>query len=368
MESKNIKVSVVVPVYNMEKYIEECAQSLLAQTLKDIEIVFVDDGSTDSSRNLLEKIAKKDDRVIILHQKNSGVGNARNAGIKIAQGEYLSILDADDFFEPDMLENSYAKAKADNSDVVIFKAKSFDEDTGKTEDLKWCRRDYWIPQTVFSYKDVPDRLFCLGALWAWDKLFRTDFIKHYNIEFQNQRTCNDARFVVLALSMAERISTCDNAYAIHRVNRKDSLSVTRELSWDCFYKAFLSCEKHLRAFNRYNEVIHAMRNWVVDFTLWNYETITGKHKKDIFYLFKNDLSKRYSIFDYQREYYLWPEKYDKALKIKELSFEEYENISKNTLLSKIHKKFLTFKQLLRTQGLLKTLKYAAKKLRKRLKK
>lgn len=363
MES-NIKVSVVVPVYNMEKYIEQCVTSLLTQTLKEIEIIFVDDGSTDNSFELLQKFAKNDKRIVIIKQSNSGVGAARNAGIKVSRGEYLSILDADDFFDPFMLENAYNKSKQDNADVLIFKVKSYDEETGVTEDLKWCRRDYWIPSTVFSYKDVSDRLFCLGALWAWDKLFRTEFIKKFNIEFQNQRTCNDARFVVLAFSLAERISTCDNAYAIHRIGRKDSLSVTREHSWNCFYKAFLSCEELLKKFERYNEVVQAMRNWVLDFSLWNYETITGKHKRDIYNLSKNVIFPHYNIYDFSSDYYLWPEKYNKLLSIKQKSYEEYENIPKTGIFCKFVKKCGSARKMLKTKGLKVTLKHLIIKIKK----
>ena len=98
-----MKVSVIVPVYNVEDYLEECIQSIRNQTLKDIEIICVDDGSTDRSYDILTKLQKKDDRIVVLKQKNKFAGVARNKGIEIARGEYLVFLDSDDFFEETLL-------------------------------------------------------------------------------------------------------------------------------------------------------------------------------------------------------------------------------------------------------------------------
>lgn len=92
-----IKVSVIIPVYNVEKYLEECLDSIINQTLKEIEIICIDDGSTDSSLNVLENYKKKDKRIIVLQQQNLGAGAARNKGLDLARGKYLSFLDADDF-------------------------------------------------------------------------------------------------------------------------------------------------------------------------------------------------------------------------------------------------------------------------------
>ena len=105
-----IKVSVVLPVYNSERYIHQCLNSILNQTLKEIEIICVDDGSTDNSVNLINDICKKDSRVSLIMQKNSYAGVARNNGLKHAKGKYVIFLDSDDFFEPDMLLSMYEKA------------------------------------------------------------------------------------------------------------------------------------------------------------------------------------------------------------------------------------------------------------------
>jgi len=112
---KEIKVSIIIPVYNAEKYIREDLDSLLGQSLREIEVICVDDGSKDSSLKILEDYQRKDDRIKILKQENKGAGAARNEGMKEAKGDYLIFLDADDFFEKDMLEKSVGKMEEEES-------------------------------------------------------------------------------------------------------------------------------------------------------------------------------------------------------------------------------------------------------------
>ena len=113
------KVSVIIPVYNVEKYLRECLDSVVNQTLREIEIICVDDGSTDSSLDILKEYASKDNRITVIGQQNLHAGVARNAGLAVARGEYLSFLDSDDFFELNMLAEMYNTAKKDGSDTVI---------------------------------------------------------------------------------------------------------------------------------------------------------------------------------------------------------------------------------------------------------
>ena len=118
-QMKNIKVSVIVPVYKSEVYLERCVDSLLAQTFRDFEILLIDDGSPDRSGEICDMYTRKDDRVRVFHQKNSGVSMARQKGLDEARGEYVIHADPDDWVEPDMLEQLYAKAKEENADMVI---------------------------------------------------------------------------------------------------------------------------------------------------------------------------------------------------------------------------------------------------------
>ena len=113
------KLSVVVPVYNVENYLSKCLDSILKQTLEDIEIICVNDGSTDGSANILQDYKKKDPRIIVLEQENQGLGAARNTGIRTARGEYIGFVDSDDFIEPTMYEKLYEKACKFQLDIVL---------------------------------------------------------------------------------------------------------------------------------------------------------------------------------------------------------------------------------------------------------
>lgn len=106
-----VKISVIIPVYNVEKYLRECLDSVVNQTFKDIEIICVDDGSTDKSLEILQEYKRKDDRFVILQQRHSGAGAARNYGLKLAEGKYIQFLDSDDYFEPTLLEELYTRAE-----------------------------------------------------------------------------------------------------------------------------------------------------------------------------------------------------------------------------------------------------------------
>ena len=115
----NPKISIIVPVYNLDKYIEDTVTTLTAQTYKNLEIILVDDGSTDNSQEICQRLAEKDNRIVVVHQKNSGVSSARNTGIKHATGEYMSFCDGDDALENDMYDFLYNNLVADNADISI---------------------------------------------------------------------------------------------------------------------------------------------------------------------------------------------------------------------------------------------------------
>ena len=147
------KVSVIIPVYNVEDYLCKCLDSLINQTLKSIEIICVDDGSTDRSLEVLKKYAIKDERVFVIQQKNNHAGVARNRGLEIARGEYVIFLDSDDYFEEELLWDAYSSAIETKADVVLFDAQKFDSQTGEHNTEYHYLKQQFLPQErVFSYK------------------------------------------------------------------------------------------------------------------------------------------------------------------------------------------------------------------------
>lgn len=278
-----IKVSVIIPVYNAERHLEQCVRSVLSQTLRDIEILCVDDGSTDASPGILARLAREDARITVLTQKNAGAGAARNHGLRHARGEYLSFLDADDFFEPRMLEEAYTRAQRDAAQIVIFKADFYNEKRGCFSPCIYSLREDMLPaQRPFAAADVERDLFKTVVGWAWDKLFLASFIRENQLLFQEQRTSNDLFFVFSALARAARITTLPEVLAHQRRHAGQTLSVTREKSWMCFYDALLALRDQLKAWGIYERFACDFVNYALHFSLWNLNTLKGESKKKLY--------------------------------------------------------------------------------------
>ncbi len=269
-----IKVSIIIPVYNVEAYLSQCLDSVTAQTLKDIEIICVDDGSSDRSLDILKEYQAKDPRIQIICQKNAGAGAARNAGLRKAQGEYLSFLDSDDFFEPDMLELAYNQIEQYQADFVVFNSDQYHMDKKEFVSIPWVLRIHDIPPYMpFSHRQLTDNVFKTFVGWAWDKLYRRSFVLEHNLWFQEQRTSNDMLFVFSALILAKRIAIVNKVLAHQRRGGSGSLSVTREKSWQCFYDALTALRRRIQDEGMYWELEQDYINYALHFSLWNLNTL-----------------------------------------------------------------------------------------------
>lgn len=176
------KISVIVPVYNAEKYLEKCLDSLVNQTLKDIEIIVVNDGSTDGSEKILSKYKNK---IKIIHQKNSGVASARNNGMSVARGEYIAFVDSDDWVDKDMFLKLYQKAKANDMDVVEcnFKYVFNNYEKNGVIDLK---------NDINNYDNIKKYFVNMFPV-IWNKIYKKDILK--NITFKDGVWAEDVEFL-----------------------------------------------------------------------------------------------------------------------------------------------------------------------------
>lgn len=232
-------VSTIMPVHNTERYLEQCLDSVLNQSLKDIEIICIDDSSSDSSRSILDAIAAKDSRVTILTQDHKGAGAARNLGMQHAKGAYYSILDSDDFFELNMLAEAVTKAQKTDADIVVYGAWLYDEVRESNRQAHWILQTDLLPQAeVFSAEELAPYLFNVFGNYTWNKLFKADFIKKNNITFQEISRTNDLLFTCSALAKASRISTIDRCLAHYRVTNSTSLQTTNDRDPISFVHAF----------------------------------------------------------------------------------------------------------------------------------
>jgi len=256
------KISVIIPVYNTEKYLRECLDSVLNQIFQDFEIICINDGSTDNSLQILNEYAKKDERIKVISQKNKGAGAARNQGLKIAKGEYLAFLDGDDFFEKEFLDKMYHKSKNNDCDIVICSANRYNINTKITEYMPWALRVEKLPEKkVFSYKDMPNNIFNFAQNWNWNKIFKRDFIIKNNIKFQELYRTNDLYFTCCALVLASNITTIEEPLVNYRVGMTTNCQQTNHLHPLDFYEAFKKLRKFLIKLDIYEEVKESFTTW-----------------------------------------------------------------------------------------------------------
>lgn len=300
-----VKISVILPIYNAEDYLEKTLDSIINQSLNDIEIICVDDGSKDDTFKILKEYEKKDTRIKLIKQDNFGAANARNKGIELANGKYLAILDADDIYETNMFEKMYNKAIEQDCDIVISNSQNYDNKTFKVKSISQSFNKGYLPEKkCFSYLDIEKYIFNFSKGWAWDKLFKTSFIKNNAIKFQEIRTSNDVFFVFVSLVLANKIACIDDVLITHRINSKNQLSNTRELDLTCFIKAIKEIENFLVLNGLYEKIQQSFINWVVSFSLWHYFSIKGfKNRLKIKDIIKNEVIEKMNIKSKKKEYF-----------------------------------------------------------------
>lgn len=268
------KVSVIVPVYNVEKYLRECLDSLRNQTLTDIEIICVDDGSTDSSFEIMEEYQAADPRFKILQQKNLFAGAARNNGMKIAKGEYLIFLDSDDFFNATLLEKVYYAGKEKDADVVLFGGMRYDDATGEYLDAPWYFRKKMLPaKNPFSRKDMAGRLLEITSPAPWTKAFKRSYVETSGLEFQVQQNANDAYFVLTAIALAQRITYVQENLVFYRIGMKSNLQSKKVKYPCCFLDAYEAVFDKTKATGIYPEIEKGFVNTVVSGCVFNLKTM-----------------------------------------------------------------------------------------------
>jgi len=219
-----IKVSVIVPVYNMEKYLPKCLDSLVNQTLEEIEIIVIDNNSTDSSLKILETYAKKHKNIVVLKNNVLGIGRTRNMGLEVSKGEFLAFLDSDDFIELNAYERMYSEAKKYNLDILISNYYKFYENRIDREIIVYDHFD----RTCI--KDMPELVFRLEYGPA-NKLFKRSMVINNNISFEESLKYEDMPFVAKSILKANSIGHIEEAYLNYRIR---SGSETKTVDEKCF--------------------------------------------------------------------------------------------------------------------------------------
>lgn len=243
------KVSIIVPVYNVEKYLERCVNSLTNQTLKDIEIILVDDSSTDLSLEICNRLAEEDSRIKVIHKENEGAGRARNKALEIAEGEYIGFADSDDYVHKDMFKTLYEKAQQYNSDLVMSGVLFVDGNMFSDEG-GCIKKSYFEKDTHFTADKLKGlKMGIVGALpededdskygmSIWKNLFRHEIIKKNNLKFQSEREMlsEDALFMIDYISCIEKATGISDAFYYYCRNEA---SISKAYKKDRFEKSLV---------------------------------------------------------------------------------------------------------------------------------
>ena len=251
-ETPPILMSVVIPVYNVEKYLRECLDSVINQTLKEIEIICVNDGSTDSSLAILEEYAKKDSRISVVSQENSGLSVTRNVGLDLARGKYVYFLDSDDHIDLDLCRMTYITSEYYQSDVLVFDLIIYDYrfSLEKMKDMPSLRFPD-VSHYCGLQKHDQEITSLLSNVWAWMKIFRTDFLRENNLRFPSHiQPGEDLVNHWLSLIKANRIGILP-AHLIFYRNRPHSIMQTKSTKSTPVFKVFQKLKEELDTLGLY---------------------------------------------------------------------------------------------------------------------
>lgn len=300
-------VSLVVPVYNSARYLRQCLDSVTGQTYQNLEIVCVNDGSSDDSLTILEEYAGRDKRIRIFSKENEGKGaaSARNLGLENASGEYIQFIDSDDFFESDMVESLVGKAVDTGSDVVICAGQVFDDEkqcvTGRLPhpDL------YYAPDTEsFSWKDCPEYICEIADNYAWNKLFRRQLLIENSLSFTPIPISDDQDISMIAPIAAKRVAVVDRALINYRVGTGTSQCDSQTKYPEAAYEGTGSVVKRLKELGVYENVKQSYLNVAIRLMREYFDRMTELDKAEFLYnKYRNEIFPMLGASDLPQGYF-----------------------------------------------------------------
>ena len=287
--NNDIKVSVIIPIYNAFDYLRPALDSVIYQTLREVEIICIDDGSTDSSLEIIKEYQKLDDRIRIVTEANAGPGIARNNGIGRARGEFIAFLDADDFYDPGFIETLYEKAVNEKLDIVMS---AYDVYNSKRATFSRTEEGDHIEifdnGKVSSKNTEPDVILSSTTGSAWNKLFRRSFIMDKGIRFlPNVKIYEDVYFTVTALSLAERVGRVPEVLVHHRIHSEQARNKMLRKNYMQIPKVFLKIKEFLTKCGLYAPLSKSYLNLSAS-RIYKLYNILGKESKEQFFDLMHD--------------------------------------------------------------------------------
>ena len=296
------KFSIIIPVYNVEKFLPECLDSVAYQSLSDIEIICIDDGSIDSSSKILEQYAKNDKRLTILKQKNQGQGVARNNGLEIAKGDYILFVDPDDWIEADTLKILYKKFLETNAEVIQFDYKKIN-DLSKSEKLykfskEVKKRKYKInleKTPYFNWSSVKNHALNGMRLMLWNKAYSLNFLRKNNIKCAPNKHSEDHIFSIKTLISAEKIYYLNIPLYNYRLREGSAVNIKTDENF-CIFDNIQYIDDFLKSKNLKTELDKEFKSYKVNYLCWHFDRINDSSRTKYLEMCRNILSKE----DYKR--------------------------------------------------------------------
>lgn len=260
---KSPLVSVIVPMYNVEKYVGRCLESIRNQTFKDFEVIMINDGSPDNSAQIALEYAEKDSRFILINQENKGISGTRNVGIETAKGEYICFVDSDDFCLNDYIEKLYNAANENNADISCCVFSFYDEKTGKSKTVKAKN----VNKGIYSAHKATAMLVKDNKLRAylWNKMWRRELFIKNNIRFPSMNCFEDTVTAPKLMHFANKFVAIDDC-CYYYVTRENSI-LTSATTFKTLNEYIITM-KMLRHFFEENNIYHLYKRSLKHYGLW----------------------------------------------------------------------------------------------------
>lgn len=295
-EITNPKFSIIVPVYNVEQYIDECLNSILNQTLQDFEVICINDGSSDNSLEILNSFAKNDKRFIVISQENQGQGVARNNALKIANGEYIVFVDPDDWIEKNMLEEIYKTFKTTNTNVIEFNYKKYNETSKNDKAISLAQHikknhSYKLKSNgSYNIKNLKKMLLYKIRLYPWVRAYSNSFLKNIGAIFSPTKRGEDQLFAFIVLFNAEKIQYLDKILYTYRIRKGSAINSVSTKSMGVFKNCKL-LKDYMINHNFYNEYEQSFKKYRLHILSHNYNFIDSENKEKYISMCKEILNK-----------------------------------------------------------------------------
>lgn len=319
-------VSVIIPTYNVERYIEQCLTSLLIQTHRNFEIICADDGSDDETIAIIKRFIAKDNRIRLLELPHCGkAGVMRNRGIEKAVGEYCLFLDGDDFFEPELIEHALKRIREDQADICLFDARLFYDKTKTFVEVGHMLKKEYVPKKIpYEGRSFPYVL-NISTGCPWTKLYRRSFILENKLEFMPLRRSNDLYFVCTSMALAKRITVLEEKLVNYRKSEESLQTNNADTPLD-WYRALKAVKNRLTESGIYQDVELSFKNYMIDVGFYNLGSLkTSDAFSAVYEKMKKEMLPEFDLLDFKRDqcYSCNEKKYELYLNMRKYEEREY---------------------------------------------